>query len=85
MTSHVDPETRRVMLQAIFEVAIAAQDDATGVALDTAAWIARAEVVDGLVAATEQALQAVLHARAAAMDVEAPRVNLATIQPAGRA
>lgn len=76
-----DPETRRAMLIAIFEVALAAQDDANGVELDAAGWIARGEQADRLAADAEQALQAVLRERAAL----AATVNLATTPPAGRA
>ncbi len=77
----IDPETRRGMFIAIFEVALAAQDEANGFELDAAGWIARGEQADRLAADAEQALQAVLRERAAL----AATVNLATTPPAGRA
>lgn len=81
MPPRVDPETRRGMFIAIFDVALAVQDEANGVELDTAGWIARGEQADRLAADAEQALQAVLRERAAL----AARVKLATTPPAGRA
>lgn len=86
MTSRVDPDTRRAMLTAIFDVAIAAQDDANGIVLDTAGWIARGKLVEELAAVAEDALQRALVARAALTGPVADHgIDLAAVQPAGRA
>lgn len=83
MTQRVDPETRRAMLMAIFEVAVAGQDNAAGVLLDGPGRITRAAIVEELAAVAEEALQSVLRARAAIM--AGRPIDLASLPPAGRA
>jgi hypothetical protein len=80
MSERDENERRRMALEAIFLVALAAQDEAMGVEMDLAGWIARDDEARRLAAVAEEALAKVLRARALAA-----KVNLASVSPAGRA